>query len=89
MLGSRTALPLTTESIPDAALVETARLPRGYSHKTTESGQLRFSDRPGIPAKLSACGGGSRTLFRDDPEHHRSVATLVSRLCWRVFGFIT
>ena len=33
-------LPLTTESIPDTALVETARLPRGYSHKTSESGQL-------------------------------------------------
>src|SRR5580704_14061717 len=24
---------------------------------------------------------GSRTAFRDDPEHHRSVATLVHRLC--------
>jgi hypothetical protein len=32
--------PLTTESIPDASLVETAGLPRGYSHKTGESGQL-------------------------------------------------
>ena len=39
-VGLSDALPLTTESIPDAALVETARLPRGYSHKTTESGQL-------------------------------------------------
>lgn len=27
-------------SIPDSALVETARLPRGYSHKTTDSAQL-------------------------------------------------
>ena len=35
-----TMLPLTIESIPDTALVGTARLPRGYSHKTTESGQL-------------------------------------------------
>ena len=33
-------LPLTTDSIPDTVLVETARLPRGYSHKTSESGQL-------------------------------------------------
>src|SRR6202162_6477715 len=24
---------------------------------------------------------GIRTAFRDDPEHHRSVATLASRLC--------
>ena len=24
---------------------------------------------------------GSRTAFRDDPEHHRSVATLATRLC--------
>jgi len=31
---------LTTASIPDTALVETARLQRGYSHKTTEFGQL-------------------------------------------------
>jgi len=33
-------LPSPSESIPDAALVETAGLPRGYSHKTGESGQL-------------------------------------------------
>jgi hypothetical protein len=25
--------------------------------------------------------GGIRTAFRDDPEHHRSVATLAPRLC--------
>src|SRR5215831_20032444 len=31
---------------------------------------------------------GSRTAFRDDPEHHRSVATLASRLCGKVFGFV-
>src|SRR5580704_6822400 len=31
---------------------------------------------------------GSRTAFRDDPEHHRSVATLASRLCKKVFGFV-
>jgi len=42
----------------------------------------------GIPAKLNACSEGSRTAFRDDPEHHRSVATLASRLCWKVFGFV-
>src|SRR5258708_17090289 len=29
---------------------------------------------------------GSRTAFRDVPEHHRSVATLASRLCWKAFG---
>jgi hypothetical protein len=39
-LESSTMLSLTAESIPDTALVETARLPRGYSQKTTESGQL-------------------------------------------------
>src|SRR5271157_3726110 len=33
-------LPSPSESIPDAALVETATLPRGYSHKSTESRQL-------------------------------------------------
>jgi hypothetical protein len=33
-------LPLPSESIPDTALVETARLPRGYSHKNSESAQL-------------------------------------------------
>jgi hypothetical protein len=32
----------------------------------------------GIPAKLNACSEGSRTAFRDDPEHHRSVATLAT-----------
>src|SRR5678816_3377094 len=42
----------------------------------------------GIPAKLNACSGGSRTVFRDDPEHHRSVATLSTRLCGKVFGFV-
>jgi hypothetical protein len=26
--------------------------------------------------------------FRDDPEHHRSVATLAIRLCGKVFGFV-
>jgi hypothetical protein len=26
--------------------------------------------------------------FRDDPEHHRSVATLATRLCGKVFGFV-
>src|SRR5215831_9532234 len=31
---------------------------------------------------------GSRTAFRDDPEHHGSVATLASRLCKKVFGFV-
>ena len=31
-------LPLSTESVPDTALVETARLPRGSSRKTSESG---------------------------------------------------
>jgi len=31
---------------------------------------------------------GSRTAFRDDPEHHRSVATLATRLCGKVFGFV-
>jgi hypothetical protein len=30
----------------------------------------------------------SRTAFRDDPEHHRSVATLATRLCAKVFGFV-
>ena len=27
-------------------------------------------------------------MFRDDPEHHRSVATLAPRLCGKVFGFV-
>ena len=31
-----------------------------------------------IPAKANAIPEGSRTSFRDDPEHHRSVATLAS-----------
>jgi hypothetical protein len=44
--------------------------------------------RLGIPAKLNACSEGSRTAFRDDPEHRRSVATLASRLCWKVCGFV-
>ena len=39
-VGVPEARSLTIESIPETALVETARLPRGYSHKTTESGQL-------------------------------------------------
>jgi len=39
-LEASTMLPLTTDSIPDTVLVETARLARGYSHKTTESDQL-------------------------------------------------
>jgi hypothetical protein len=26
--------------------------------------------------------------FRDDPEHRRSLATLASRLRWKVFGFV-
>ena len=39
-VGLSEAQPLTTESIPDTVLVGTTRLPRGYSHKTTESGQL-------------------------------------------------
>jgi hypothetical protein len=42
----------------------------------------------GIPAKLNASSGGCRTAFRDDPEHHRSVATLASRLCGKAFGFV-
>ena len=42
----------------------------------------------GIPAKLNAPSEGSRTAFRDDPEHHRSVATLALRLCGIVFGFV-
>ena len=39
-LETSTMLPLTTESMPDTALVETARLPNSYPHKTAESGQL-------------------------------------------------
>jgi hypothetical protein len=27
-------------------------------------------------------------VFRDDPEHHRSIATLATRLCGKVFGFV-
>ena len=38
--------------------------------------------------KLNAFPKGSRTAFRDDPEHHRSVATLATRLCGKVFGFV-
>jgi len=45
-------LPLTTKSIPDTVLEETARLPRGYSHKATESGQLSLSDEPTETAVL-------------------------------------
>ena len=41
-----------------------------------------------IPAKLDARSEESRTAFRDDPEHHRSVATLATRLCGKVFGFV-
>src|ERR1051326_444590 len=32
--------------------------------------------------------GSFRTAFRDDPEHHRSVMTLATRLCGKVFGFV-
>ena len=32
----------------------------------------------GIPVKLNALPKESRTVFRDDPEHHRSVATLAT-----------
>jgi signal transduction histidine kinase len=32
-----------------------------------------------IPVKLNACSEESRTAFRDDPGHHRSVATRASR----------
>src|SRR5262249_59939045 len=42
----------------------------------------------GIPVKLNASSEGSRTAFQDDPEHHRSVATLASRLCGKAFGFV-
>ena len=41
-----------------------------------------------LPAKLDARSEESRTAFRDDPDHHRSVATLASRPCWKVFGFV-
>jgi hypothetical protein len=41
-----------------------------------------------IPAKLNACSEESRTAFWDDPDHHRSVAMLASRSCWKVFGFV-
>jgi len=41
-----------------------------------------------IPAKLNAQSEGSRMAFRDDPEHLRSVATLATRLCKKVFGFV-
>jgi hypothetical protein len=33
-------------------------------------------------------GEAERSAFRDDPERHRSVATLASRLCAKVFGFV-
>jgi hypothetical protein len=46
------------------------------------------SELVGIPAKLNAYPEGNRTAFRDDPEHHRSVATLALRLCGKVFGFV-
>ena len=42
----------------------------------------------GILAKLNASSGGMPTAFRDDPEHHRSVTTLASRLCGKAFGFV-
>src|SRR5215470_12608987 len=42
----------------------------------------------GIPARLNAVPNGSRTAFRDDPEHHRSVATLATRLRGKAFGFV-
>jgi len=31
---------------------------------------------------------GIRTAFRDDPEHHRSVATLAHSIVQEVFGFV-
>jgi hypothetical protein len=42
----------------------------------------------GIPVKLNALSEGKPNTFRDEPEHHRSVATLASRLCGKVFGFV-
>ena len=42
----------------------------------------------GIPAKLNAYSERKPNGIRDDPEHHRSVATLATRLCGKVFGFV-
>jgi len=42
----------------------------------------------GIPAKANADSEGKPNGIRDDPEHHRSVATLATRLCRKVFGFV-
>jgi hypothetical protein len=39
------------------------------------------SYRMGIPAKPNAESGMNPSGIPDNPEHHRSVATLASRLC--------
>jgi len=38
--------------------------------------------------KLNADSEGKTNGIPDDPEHHRSVATLATRLCGKVFGFV-
>jgi hypothetical protein len=42
----------------------------------------------GIPAKPNAVPEGSRTAFRDDPEHHRSVSDAGISIVQEVFGFV-
>ena len=84
--------PISQETLADLGIT---KYQSATWQKLAEIPEEKFSDpevKPtthgtvGIPVKLNA--HGSRTAFRDDPEHHRSVATLASRLCGKVFGFV-
>jgi hypothetical protein len=47
-----------------------------------------IAERPDVDGSGHHRLAPGRTAFRDDPEHHRRVATLASRLRWKVFGFV-
>jgi hypothetical protein len=76
---------LVSSSIQSVSLFET--LPS--DPKTPRRDQACFTKRiVGVPVKLNARSRGKPNGIPDDPEHHRSVATLACRLCWEVFGFV-
>jgi hypothetical protein len=41
-----------------------------------------------LASKVGSFLASAEAAFRDDPEHHRSVATLATRLCGKVFAFV-
>jgi hypothetical protein len=60
------------------------RMARGTSD--TRSVSTDDQNPLGFPAKLSARSDGKPKALCDDPDHHRSVATLATRSCLQVFG---